>query len=82
MHLPKKKFIDFGMVLPKTKGKEKIVHTNILFCAAAVRQEISDETDRETGRTKQISGVPIHLSIYSPNGMQLLKDYYMGNNKS
>lgn len=35
---------------------------------AAVRKEIQDETDRETGRTKQISSVPIHLSIYSPNG--------------
>lgn len=35
---------------------------------AALRKEISDETDRETGRSKQISSVPIHLSIYSPNG--------------
>ncbi|KAK6141069.1 hypothetical protein DH2020_025181 [Rehmannia glutinosa] len=34
---------------------------------AAVRKEISDETDRETGRSKQISAVPIYLSIYSPN---------------
>lgn len=33
-----------------------------------MRKEISDETDRETGRSKQISSVPIHLSIYSPNG--------------
>ncbi|CAL9109789.1 unnamed protein product [Musa acuminata subsp. burmannicoides] len=33
---------------------------------ALVRKEISDETDRETGRSKQISPVPIHLSIYSP----------------
>lgn len=39
-----------------------------LICVAAVRKEISDETDRETGRTKQISAVPIYLSIYSPNG--------------
>ncbi|KAI4311438.1 hypothetical protein MLD38_036336 [Melastoma candidum] len=38
---------------------------------AAVRQEISDETDRETGRSKQISTVPIHLSIYSPNVVNL-----------
>ncbi|XP_038875907.1 dynamin-related protein 5A isoform X1 [Benincasa hispida] len=38
---------------------------------AALRQEISDETDRETGRTKQISSVPIHLSIYSPNVVNL-----------
>ncbi|KAK4372312.1 hypothetical protein RND71_007696 [Anisodus tanguticus] len=32
-----------------------------------VRKEIADETDRITGKTKQISPVPIHLSIYSPN---------------
>ncbi|KAG8391444.1 hypothetical protein BUALT_Bualt01G0188400 [Buddleja alternifolia] len=31
-----------------------------------VRKEIQDETDRVTGKTKQISPVPIHLSIYSP----------------
>lgn len=40
----------------------------ISIYVAAVRREIQDETDRETGRTKQISSVPIHLSIYSPNG--------------
>lgn len=33
-----------------------------------VRKEIQDETDRVTGRSKQISPVPIHLSIYSPHG--------------
>ncbi|KAF5733513.1 DYNAMIN-like 1B isoform 1 [Tripterygium wilfordii] len=38
---------------------------------AAVRKEISDETDRETGRSKQISSVPIHLSIFSPNVVNL-----------
>ncbi|PSS26280.1 Dynamin-related protein like [Actinidia chinensis var. chinensis] len=38
---------------------------------AAVRKEIADETDRETGRTKQISSVPIHLSIYSPSVVNL-----------
>ncbi|XP_058095925.1 dynamin-related protein 5A isoform X2 [Magnolia sinica] len=38
---------------------------------ALVRKEISDETDRETGRSKQISSVPIHLSIYSPNVVNL-----------
>ncbi|XP_077229646.1 dynamin-related protein 5A [Tasmannia lanceolata] len=38
---------------------------------ALVRKEISDETDRETGRSKQISTVPIHLSIYSPNVVNL-----------
>lgn len=38
--------------------------------SAAVRKEIADETDRETGRSKQISSVPIYLSIYSPNGTE------------
>ncbi|KAI4328912.1 hypothetical protein L6164_021229 [Bauhinia variegata] len=38
---------------------------------AAVRQEISDETDRETGRSKAISSVPIHLSIHSPHVVNL-----------
>ncbi|CAM6084768.1 unnamed protein product [Calypogeia fissa] len=38
---------------------------------AAVRKEISDETDRITGRTKMISTVPIHLSVYSPNVVNL-----------
>ncbi|XP_043690237.1 phragmoplastin DRP1E-like isoform X2 [Telopea speciosissima] len=33
----------------------------------AVRREIEEETNRITGRTKQISPIPIHLSIYSPN---------------
>lgn len=36
-----------------------------------VRQEIQEETDRITGRTKMISPVPIHLSIYSPNVVNL-----------
>ncbi|CAL0315393.1 unnamed protein product [Lupinus luteus] len=48
MHLPKKKFTDFG-IIPK----------------------IADETDRETGRSKGISSVPIHLSIYSPHVVNL-----------
>ncbi|XP_074279677.1 dynamin-related protein 5A-like [Silene latifolia] len=38
---------------------------------AAVRKEIADETDRETGHGKGISSVPIHLSIYSPNVVNL-----------
>ncbi|XP_020963652.1 transcription termination factor MTERF4, chloroplastic [Arachis ipaensis] len=39
--------------------------------AAAVRKEISDETDRITGKTKQISNIPIQLSIYSPHVVNL-----------
>ncbi|CAL9245137.1 unnamed protein product, partial [Arabidopsis halleri] len=38
---------------------------------AAVRKEIQDETDRETGCSKAISSVPIHLSIYSLNVVNL-----------
>ncbi|MQL88207.1 hypothetical protein Taro_020761 [Colocasia esculenta] len=38
---------------------------------SAIRKEIQDETDRMTGKTKQISPVPIHLSIYSPNVVNL-----------
>ncbi|XP_031502702.1 phragmoplastin DRP1E-like [Nymphaea colorata] len=38
---------------------------------SAVRKEIQDETDRITGRTRMISPVPIHLSIYSPNVVNL-----------
>ncbi|GMH21629.1 hypothetical protein Nepgr_023471 [Nepenthes gracilis] len=36
-----------------------------------VRKEIQEETDRVTGKTKQISPIPIHLSIYSPNVVNL-----------
>ena len=45
--------------------------------AASVRKEIQDETDRITGKTKQISPVPIHLSIYSPNGMSIIELIYL-----
>ncbi|KAM7254829.1 hypothetical protein ACFE04_020070 [Oxalis oulophora] len=38
---------------------------------ASVRKEIQDETDRITGKSKAISNVPIHLSIYSPNVVNL-----------
>ncbi|CAN8318469.1 unnamed protein product [Cochlearia groenlandica] len=36
-----------------------------------VRKEIQEETDRITGKTKHISSVPIHLSIFSPNVVNL-----------
>ncbi|KAF9587035.1 hypothetical protein IFM89_039721 [Coptis chinensis] len=38
---------------------------------ADVRREISEETDRLTGKSKHISNKPIHLSIYSPNVVNL-----------
>jgi len=37
-----------------------------------VRKEIEDETDRLTEKSKRISPVPIHLSIYSPNGKEFI----------
>lgn len=49
----------------------------ITFLTGMVRKEIADETDRITGKTKQISPVPIHLSIYSPNGMISMISLYM-----
>ncbi|XP_062094930.1 phragmoplastin DRP1C-like [Humulus lupulus] len=36
-----------------------------------MRKEIQDEIDRITGKSKQISNIPIHLSIYSPNVVNL-----------
>lgn len=38
---------------------------------SAVRKEIQVETDGVTGRSNRISNVPIHLSIYSPNVVDL-----------
>ncbi|XP_008775627.1 dynamin-related protein 1C [Phoenix dactylifera] len=38
---------------------------------AAIRKEIQDETDRITGKSKQISNIPIHLSVYSPHVVNL-----------
>jgi replication fork clamp-binding protein CrfC len=43
----------------------------VISCAGAVRNEISEETDRITGRSRQISPVPIHLSVYSANVVNL-----------
>jgi hypothetical protein len=40
----------------------------ILCHSDAVRKEIEDETARITGPGRNVSPVPIHLSIYSPNG--------------
>lgn len=60
---------------------------NLTFSfTAMVRKEIQDETDRMTGKAKMISTVPIHLSIYSPNGvpltnlvilLKIIKDVYL-----
>ncbi|KAL8268469.1 hypothetical protein R6Q59_002267 [Mikania micrantha] len=46
-----------------------------------VRKEIQDETDRITGKSKQISQIPIHLSIYSPNVVNLILIDLPGLNK-
>lgn len=46
------------------------VLTFLLLNAAQIRVEIQEETDRVTGRSaKQISPIPIHLSIFSPHGI-------------
>ncbi|KAL2325805.1 hypothetical protein Fmac_024863 [Flemingia macrophylla] len=50
---------------------ETVLSFLYLFHAAVVRQEISDETDCITGKTKAISNVPIQLSIYSPHVVNL-----------
>ncbi|KAG6396771.1 hypothetical protein SASPL_142928 [Salvia splendens] len=75
LHAPRKKFTDFGIC--NTIGNYWVLifydglHLVRYFLVAAVRKEIADETDRITGQTKQISNVPIQLSIYSPNGLSL-----------
>lgn len=87
LHQPKKKFTDFGTFIVDafycyvTFGVKNCRDSRknfCFYCAAAVRQEISDETDRETGKSKQVSTVPIHLSIYSPNGDSLtFRTYFL-----
>lgn len=48
-----------------------LINNESTVYAAAVRKEIADETDRITGKSKQISNIPIQLSIYSPHGLHL-----------
>lgn len=84
LHHPKRRFTDFGMLLQfrllfhEKRFSISVVSSfefdNLLLncLTAAVRIEIQDETDRITGKSKQISPVPIHLSIYSPNGKALV----------
>ncbi|KAF5953270.1 hypothetical protein HYC85_011214 [Camellia sinensis] len=55
-------------ILGRSSGKssmlESVVGKDFLpRGSAAVRKEIADETDRETGRSKQISTVPIYLIV-------------------
>ena len=33
-----------------------------------VRKEIENETERVTGKTKNVSPIPINLRVYSPHG--------------
>ncbi|XP_057487529.1 phragmoplastin DRP1E-like isoform X2 [Actinidia eriantha] len=47
------------------KGNKKFTDFSL------VRKEIQEETDRVTGKGKQISPLPINLSIYSPNVVNL-----------
>lgn len=61
-------FYFFAIIWYNCHYVSALISNHSCMLVAAVRKEISDETDRETGRSKQISTVPIHLSIYSPNG--------------
>ncbi|GMN62003.1 hypothetical protein TIFTF001_031083 [Ficus carica] len=67
LHIPKRRFTDFSNIM----GERDLNLIPYFPHLAMVRKEIQDETDRVTGRTKQISPVPIHLSIYSPNVVNL-----------
>nr|CAD1820781.1 unnamed protein product [Ananas comosus var. bracteatus] len=80
LHLPKRRFTDFGV--PIVMGMTNSVtlfgfqlewewNERLLNHPALVRREIQDETDRLTGKSKQISPMPIHLSIYSPHVVNL-----------
>ena len=81
LHAPRKKFTDFGRLIEsfmeltaetyEIQKKARLGLINIILFPAAVRKEIEDETDRITGKSKQISNKPIQLSIYSPNGLCL-----------
>jgi len=37
-----------------------------------VRKEIEAETDRVTGKSKNVSPIPINLRVYSPHGKSLI----------
>ncbi|GJM91521.1 hypothetical protein PR202_ga07898 [Eleusine coracana subsp. coracana] len=83
LHMPKRRFTDFGegpLFSSDTRllGVIMGVYCFEIGCLVGlphvyslVRKEIQDETDRLTGKTKQISPVPIHLSIYSPHVVNL-----------
>lgn len=65
-----------------------LIFGHLIPSVAMVRTEIQDETDRVTGKTKQISPIPIYLSIYSPSGrlfitvLRLLKTYFLISSRS
>ncbi|MBA0727147.1 hypothetical protein Golax_000163, partial [Gossypium laxum] len=74
LHLPKRRFTDFvadSGCMDCSSSVNFEFGTYFFRGAGAVRNEIQEETDRITGKTKQISPVPIHLSIYSPNVVNL-----------
>ncbi|MBA0631387.1 hypothetical protein Godav_000265 [Gossypium davidsonii] len=74
LHLPKRRFTDFvaDSGCMDCSSSVNFEFGTYFFCGpGAVRNEIQEETDRITGKTKQISPVPIHLSIYSPNVVNL-----------
>lgn len=54
------KLLEYGEFLHKPNKK----YSNFL----EIRKEIEEETDRLTGKNKNISPVPINLRVYSPHG--------------
>ncbi|KAG1334869.1 Dynamin-related protein 1C [Cocos nucifera] len=61
-----------GQSSGKSSVLESIVGRDFLpRGSAGIRKEIQDETDRMTGKTKHISNIPIHLSVYSPHVVNL-----------
>lgn len=40
-----------------------------------VRKEIEAETERVTGKTKNVSPIPINLRVYSPHGKSCIVNF-------
>uniref|UniRef100_A0A803LU89 Dynamin-related protein 1E n=1 Tax=Chenopodium quinoa TaxID=63459 RepID=A0A803LU89_CHEQI len=64
LHLPKQRFTDYS-------ENFSLLLLDLTIRAAMVRKEIQDETDKITSNSRQISSVPIQLSIHSPNVVNL-----------
>ncbi|KAF9689714.1 hypothetical protein SADUNF_Sadunf01G0120900 [Salix dunnii] len=63
LHKQRERFTDFDMCLISQPAPDSLS----VYIVTMVRKEIQEETDKIIGKSKQISPVPIHMSIYSPN---------------